>query len=206
MGSERCTYRYRFSVPDKDTIVRDWIEAQDHLSMSLRLLIKEDVLNHGLVDVTCRLLAGMGSDPPAKRRPRQSDGRQVAPYQPVERYVPRREGPPEEDEPEAPAAPRAKAAPGSRTAGNAVPVSEERPEPFRKPEPKPEEKPVPEPEAVPEPASAPAPRLEPVPAPAGHEGRKPSAIGDPMAFLNRTAGASSGTLEMFGLDGNDDEN
>lgn len=194
-------------MPDKDTIVREWLEAQDHPSMSLRLLIKEDVLNHGLVDVTCRLLAGMGADPPARRRQRQSDGRPVVPYQPVEQYVPRREGPPGEDEPEVPAAPKAKPVPEPRTAGRSALVPEERPEPPCRPDPKPktEKKPAPEPEKKPAPEPEAAPVPEPVPAPAGHDRKAQSAMGDPMAFLNRTAGSSSGMLDMLGLDGTDDD-
>lgn len=56
MGSEtRTTYRYRLSVPDRDVSVREWIAVQEHLSISLRLLIKEDILRNGLSDVTCRM-------------------------------------------------------------------------------------------------------------------------------------------------------
>lgn len=45
--------RYRFSVPKADVSVTEWINAQANLSFSLRQLIKEHIVQHGVVDVTC---------------------------------------------------------------------------------------------------------------------------------------------------------
>lgn len=52
--------RYRFTVPAEDTSVQDWLNAQIHLSMSLRLLIKEDIIRNGCTDVTCRSVEQSG--------------------------------------------------------------------------------------------------------------------------------------------------
>lgn len=46
--------RYRFSVPNADTSVNDWIAVQTNLSMSLRLLIGEYIEKYGYEDATCR--------------------------------------------------------------------------------------------------------------------------------------------------------
>lgn len=46
--------RYRFAVPSADESVHKWLEAQLNLSVSLRLLIKEDIIRNGCTDVTCR--------------------------------------------------------------------------------------------------------------------------------------------------------
>lgn len=56
--------RYRFTVPDADASVIAWLEAQASLSISLRFLIKEDIIRNGFTDVTCRQVG------PAPRRGR----------------------------------------------------------------------------------------------------------------------------------------
>ena len=57
--------RVRFAVPEQDTVVNTWIESQLNLSISLRLLIQQDVIDNGYTDVTCR---GM-SQTPKRGRP-----------------------------------------------------------------------------------------------------------------------------------------
>lgn len=47
--------RTRFNVPKQDQPVVDWLNAQAHPSMSLRMLIKEDISRNGYTDVTCRV-------------------------------------------------------------------------------------------------------------------------------------------------------
>lgn len=47
--------RYRFSVPEQDTAVHEWIKNQLNVSMSLRMLIKDDVNRNGYSDLTCRV-------------------------------------------------------------------------------------------------------------------------------------------------------
>lgn len=59
--------RYRLNVPPEDESVLQWLEKQKHPSISLRLLIKEDIQRNGFVDVTCR------SVEPAVRRSRDSE-------------------------------------------------------------------------------------------------------------------------------------
>lgn len=61
--------RYRFSVPEQDAAVHEWIKNQLNVSMSLRMLIKEDVNKNGYSDVTCRVV----------REIPRSDGAQVRP-------------------------------------------------------------------------------------------------------------------------------
>lgn len=46
--------RYRLKVPESDASVIAWMDAQSELSISLRLLIKEDIIRNGFTDVTCR--------------------------------------------------------------------------------------------------------------------------------------------------------
>ena len=45
---------FEFTVPEKDVSVLKWLDEQDDLSMSLRCLIKEDIMRNGCRDVTCR--------------------------------------------------------------------------------------------------------------------------------------------------------
>lgn len=59
--------RYRLNVPPEDESVLQWLKEQKHPSISLRLLIKEDIQRNGFVDVTCR------SVEPAVRRSRDSE-------------------------------------------------------------------------------------------------------------------------------------
>ena len=47
--------RYRFSVPEQDTAVHEWIKNQLNMSMSLRMLIKDDINRNGYSDLTCRV-------------------------------------------------------------------------------------------------------------------------------------------------------
>lgn len=211
LGSERNTYRYRFSVPDKDTIVREWIAAQDHLSMSLRLLIKEDVMQHGLADVTCRLLSGMGAEPPRPKKPRQaqSEGpaRDRVPAARVSREEPAidpDEGSEGRTEPKAAEAPR----------GRPVQSRPQR-QPREVPPPRTDtpakdmagtvgEEPVAKtPEAQPRQAEPPAkePVTERPPAPQA----PPADAGDPMAFLDQTAGSAGGMMDMLGMDDDDED-
>lgn len=51
---EDALLRFRLNVPVQDESVVEWIRSQAHLSMSLRLLIKEDISRNGMSDVTCR--------------------------------------------------------------------------------------------------------------------------------------------------------
>lgn len=46
--------RVRFSVPVADTAVFEWLAAQSTPSVSIRMLIHEQVENQGFLDVTCR--------------------------------------------------------------------------------------------------------------------------------------------------------
>ena len=47
--------RYRISVPEQDVGVHEWIRNQLNLSMSVRMLIKDDIHRNGYSDVTCRV-------------------------------------------------------------------------------------------------------------------------------------------------------
>lgn len=51
--SDESFKRYRFSVPNADTSVNQWIEQQASLSHSLRALIRNRIIEHGMTDPTC---------------------------------------------------------------------------------------------------------------------------------------------------------
>lgn len=53
MASAESFKRYRFSVPNADESVTEWIEAQSNLSFSIRVLIRDFIRVHGKVDATC---------------------------------------------------------------------------------------------------------------------------------------------------------
>ena len=47
--------RYSFTVPITDESVKKWIRMQENLGISLRLLIKSDIVRNGYTDTLCRL-------------------------------------------------------------------------------------------------------------------------------------------------------
>ena len=61
--------RYRFAVPTQDASVHAWLESQMNMSMSLRLLIKEDIMRNGCTDMTCRTVEQI----PKRGRPSTTD-------------------------------------------------------------------------------------------------------------------------------------
>lgn len=78
MAKQDPKQRFRFDVPSQDTSVLEWMKAQAHPSMSLRMLIKEDAARNGFTDVTCR------SVDPAPKRGRPSESvKQAAAYSAV---------------------------------------------------------------------------------------------------------------------------
>lgn len=48
--------RYRFTVPEQDSSVQEWLDAQLNISSSLRALIRDDIIKNGCSDVTCRVV------------------------------------------------------------------------------------------------------------------------------------------------------
>jgi len=64
MAKKVSSRNYRFAIPENDTEVIDWINAQERLSTSLRLLIKQYVATHGAEDV----ILSFGSFSETKRR------------------------------------------------------------------------------------------------------------------------------------------
>ena len=68
--------RHRFTVPTVDTVVNEWIENQNNLGFSLRVLIRAFVRQYGVnVDATC---IEFGTPAPAKRgRPPKNRGVQL---------------------------------------------------------------------------------------------------------------------------------
>ena len=63
MGKKRqsaMNYRHCISVPDNDTDVVNWINAQNNLSMSLRHLIKQSVQKDGIGDIFCKPISNPG--------------------------------------------------------------------------------------------------------------------------------------------------
>lgn len=52
--------RYRFSVPQKDVSVVEWIQNQSNVSQSIRELIKNQIKKTGYDDVTCQEVHKLG--------------------------------------------------------------------------------------------------------------------------------------------------
>ena len=52
--------RYRFSVPQKDISVVEWIQNQSNVSQSIRELIKNQIKKTGYDDVTCQEVHKLG--------------------------------------------------------------------------------------------------------------------------------------------------
>jgi len=182
--------------------------------MSLRLLIKEDVMKNGLVDVTCRLLEGMGTEPPRQRRARRSGadgylaqyGRQDRAetgsdeepgYEPSVRPARSGKAVRQKTEPAAsqPVIPRESGEPGREAAAGRTATRREADASKQEGAPRGQEEPVSQPLQE---------RTEPKPVEA-RPPQPPSDMGDPMAFLNRTAGAADGMLGMLGMDEDDEE-
>ena len=53
MGTKKAPNRYRFSVPEDDKSVTEWIGKQNSLSTSIRQLIKDAIRKYGQQDITC---------------------------------------------------------------------------------------------------------------------------------------------------------
>lgn len=64
MAKKVSSRNYRFAVPENDTDVLEWIESQERLSTSLRLLIKQHVATYGVDDI----IMSFGSFNEPKRR------------------------------------------------------------------------------------------------------------------------------------------
>lgn len=47
------TARYSFTAPLADKQIIDWIQTQQNLSLSLRLVIKDYIARHGVSDIMC---------------------------------------------------------------------------------------------------------------------------------------------------------
>lgn len=204
-NGSRTTYRYRLSVPDRDTAVREWIAAQDHLSMSLRLLIKEDIQRNGLADVTCRMIengvSGGGRKQAGRTRP---EAYEHAPRTARRQAKPVRDEDPgvDGDEDELDVEPEAGA--GAVRAGHG-----EAPVPKAEPVRKTGKSKATGEEAGEEPAEAQAPAARPAARkPAAERDSVPGPAGvpaDPMAFLSQTAGNAGGMMGMLGLDDDESE-
>lgn len=65
--------RLRFSVPNADVSVIEWIDAQANLSASIRELIKDSIRRNGIMDATCMRVEQRG----AVGRPRKEMGQSV---------------------------------------------------------------------------------------------------------------------------------
>lgn len=46
--------RYHFSAPPGDTQIAEWVALQDNFSMSMRMVIKDYIAKHGMVDASCQ--------------------------------------------------------------------------------------------------------------------------------------------------------
>jgi len=76
--------RYRLSVPSEDTQIHEWMEAQQNVSFSIRMLIKESISKYGIADVTCvpaKLRQGRPTEEESQVRQRTGGTEQVAPVQ-----------------------------------------------------------------------------------------------------------------------------
>lgn len=60
--------RYRFSVPENDELVHEWLAAQADPSHSLRILIQRAVQNDGIRDIACLDVSKAPKRPGRKRK------------------------------------------------------------------------------------------------------------------------------------------
>lgn len=60
--------RKRFSVPEADVSVLEWLALQSNPSVSIRQLIKESIQRDGMVDITCAAVSQL----PRRGRPPKS--------------------------------------------------------------------------------------------------------------------------------------
>ncbi len=56
--------RYHFSAPAADTQISEWAEHQHNLSISIRLVLKDFIARHGLIDVSCLPIMPLTNDCP----------------------------------------------------------------------------------------------------------------------------------------------
>ena len=83
MGTENYS-RHRFTVPNEDTTVIDFINAQSNLSMSLRMLIRRYVEKDGYTDVTCARVEQLPKrGRPPKAQAEEYDDEDMMPSVPV---------------------------------------------------------------------------------------------------------------------------
>ena len=54
MSLSAKTARYTFTVPTTDTQIVEWAALQHSLSVSMRLIIKDYIAKHGMVDASCQ--------------------------------------------------------------------------------------------------------------------------------------------------------
>ena len=81
---------YRFTVPETDTEVIEWLDAQDKVSTSMRLLIKQYVATHGQGDIINTIVL---ADGPRRRQqvrdiPERTDTVATAPAAPAAQATP----------------------------------------------------------------------------------------------------------------------
>ena len=84
--------RYCFTVPTTDTQIAEWAALQYNLSTSMRLIIKDYIAKHGMVDASCQPMM-MADDAPVVALPRTDV--EAVNKQPVEDPVPETKSEPE---------------------------------------------------------------------------------------------------------------
>ena len=52
-ASDVASSQYRFSCPDNDIQVLDWLDEQRNVSASIRFVIKDFIARHGMADAMC---------------------------------------------------------------------------------------------------------------------------------------------------------
>ena len=60
MAGKSKYFRHHLIVPEHDTVVEEWIRAQQNVSASIRVLIKWCIMQRGTDDITCS--ADMGAN------------------------------------------------------------------------------------------------------------------------------------------------
>lgn len=51
--SNTKSVRYHFSAPVSDTQIPEWIEKQHNFSTSIRIVLKDFIARHGMIDASC---------------------------------------------------------------------------------------------------------------------------------------------------------
>lgn len=65
MSNSTASRRLQVTIPYSDTMVIEWLDKQESASESVRMVIKDYVVRHGMTDAACQPMMIMGNIPEA---------------------------------------------------------------------------------------------------------------------------------------------